>query len=162
MRKGINGAFGLGIAASQIDNFIKRTDELLKDMSDEPIYYVDYIYEGYNVNPENILDIASLDDLWGKEMDEALVAIKNLKVTKDMITLMSPDKKPTLKITLPNRVALIKFNSNEEEYENLLSEEGYIAIDIVGKCNQNNWMGNIYPQILIEEYQIVGQCKYMF
>lgn len=160
--EGHQGAFGLGIAASQIDNFIKKTDELLKDMSDEPIYYVDYIYEGYNVNPENILDIASLDDLWGKEMDEALVAIKDLKVTKDMITLMSPDKKPTLKITLPNRVALIKFNSNEDEYENLLSEEGYIAIDIVGRCNQNNWMGNIYPQILIEEYQIVGQCKYIF
>lgn len=160
--EGHQGAFGLGIAAWQIDNFIKRTDELLKDMSDEPIYYVDYIYEGYNVNPENILDIASLDDLWGKEMDEALVAIKDLKVTKDMITLMSPDKKPTLKITLPNRVALIKFNSNEDEYENLLSEEGYIAIDIVGRCNQNNWMGNIYPQILIEEYQIVGQCKYIF
>lgn len=160
--EGHQGAFGLGIAAWQIDNFIKRTDELLKDMSDEPIYYVDYIYEGYNVNLENILDIASLDDLWGKEMDEALVAIKDLKVTKDMITLMSPDKKPTLKITLPNRVALIKFNSNEDEYENLLSEEGYIAIDIVGRCNQNNWMGNIYPQILIEEYQIVGQCKYIF
>lgn len=160
--EGHQGAFGLGIAAWQIDNFIKRTDELLKDMSDEPIYYVDYIYEGYNVNPENILDIASLDDLWGKEMDEALVAIKDLKVTKDMITLMSPDKKPTLKITLPNRVALIKFNSNEDEYENLLSEEGYIAIDIVGRCNQNNWMGNVYPQILIEEYQIVGQCKYIF
>lgn len=160
--EGHQGAFGLGIAAWQIDNFIKRTDELLKDMSDEPIYYVDYIYEGYNVNPENILDIASLDDLWGKEMDEALVAIKDLKVTKDMITLMSPDKKPTLKITLPNRVALIKFNSNEDEYENLLSEEGYIAINIVGRCNQNNWMGNIYPQILIEEYQIVGQCKYIF
>ena len=39
--EGHQGAFGLGIAAWQIDNFIKRTDELLKDMSDEPIYYVD-------------------------------------------------------------------------------------------------------------------------
>lgn len=160
--EGHQGAFGLGIAADKIEKFLQKTDELLKDMSDEPIYYVDYIYEGCNVNPENILDIASLDDLWGKEMDEALVAIKNLKVTKDMITLMSPDKRPTLKITLPNKVALIKFNSNEEEYENLLSEEGYIAIDVVGKCNQNNWLGKIYPQILIEEYQIVGQCKYCF
>ncbi|MGN0992842.1 MAG: hypothetical protein ACI4PE_02865 [Bacilli bacterium] len=69
-------------------------------------------------------------------MDEPYIAIHNLKVSKDMLTLMSPDKKPTLKITLPNKVSLIKFNSSEEEYEQLLSD-GYVAIDIVGKCNIN-------------------------
>lgn len=70
-------------------------------------------------------------------MDEALIAIHDLKVTKEMLTLMSPDKKPTLKITLPNKVSLIKFGSSQEEFNSLYSEEGYIAIDIVGKCNAN-------------------------
>ena len=63
--------------------------------------------------------------------------VKNLKVTKEMLTLMSPDKKPTLKITLPNKVSLIKFGSSQEEFNSLYSEEGYIVIDIVGKCNAN-------------------------
>ena len=159
--EGHQGAFGLGIKSYNINDFIQYTNEALKDMSSEPIYYVDYIYNGEDVNPQNILDIAELEDLWGKDMDESLIAIKNLKVTKEMVVLMSPDKKPTLKITLPNKVALIKFNSNQEEYESLLSE-GYISIDIIGRCNKNVWNNYITPQIFIENYEIIGMSKYIF
>ena len=153
---------GLGIREDNIDNFIAATDKLLKDMSDEPMYYVDYIYNGVDIKSSNILLIASLEDLWGKDMDESLVAIENLKITKDMITLMSPDKKPTLKISLPDKISLIKFNSNQEEYENLLSDTGSININIIGKCSKNEWMGNISAQILIEDYEIIGKSKYCF
>lgn len=159
--EGHQGAFGLGIATENIDKFIEKTDEALKDTSEEPVYFVDYIYDGVNVKPENILDIATLEDLWGKDMDESFIAIKDLKVSKDMVTLMSPDKKPTLKITLPNKVSLIKFGSNQEEYETFLTE-GYIKIDVVGKCNANVWNGYTTAQLLIEDYQIVGQSKYCF
>ena len=44
---------------------------------------------------------------------------------------MSKDKNPTLKITLPNGISLIKFKSSEEEFNNLYSE-GYITINAVG------------------------------
>lgn len=150
-----------GISAERIQKFLEKTDELLKDMPDEPIYYVDYIYNGVNVLKQNILDIASLNDLWGKDIDEPLVAIQNLKVSKDMITLMSPDKKPTLKITLPNKICLIKFGSNQEEYESLLSD-GYVELEIVGKCNRNEWMNYVNAQILIEDYNIIKKSKYCF
>lgn len=159
--EGHQGAFGLGIEESQINSFIKETDRILKDMSDEPIYYVDYIYNGIDVSSQAILDIASLDDLWGKDMDEPMVAIHDLKINEKMITLMSPDKKPTLKIILPNKVSLIKFNSSQEEYENLCSE-GYIAIDVVGRCNQNIWMNYVNAQILIDDYKIISKAKYYF
>ena len=62
-----------------------------------------------NTKKQDILNIAALNDLWGKNMDEPLVAVENLKVSSDMLTLMSPDKRPTLKITLPNKVALINY-----------------------------------------------------
>lgn len=153
---------GLGIREDNIDNFIAATDKLLKDMSDEPMYYVDYIYNGVDIKSSNILLIASLKDLWGKDMDESLIAIENLKITKDMITLMSPDKKPTLKISLPDKISLIKFNSNQEEYEKLLSDTGSININVIGKCSKNEWMGNISAQILIEDYEIIGKSKYCF
>lgn len=68
-------------------------------MKDEAIYYVDYIYDGQNINPKNILDIANLEELWGKDLDEPYVAIKNLKITPDMVTIY--DKKGyTIKIQL--------------------------------------------------------------
>ena len=69
-------------------------------------------------------------------MDESFICIENLKVIKENLTLMSPDKKPTLKITLPNKVSLIKFGSSQEEYEKLLTD-GYIELNIVGRCNAN-------------------------
>ena len=75
---------------------------------------------------------------------------------------MSPDKKPTLKITLPNNISLIKFNSSQEEYEKLFSEDGYVAIDLVGKCNKNEWQGYVNPQIFIEDYEIVDSSQYYF
>jgi len=50
-------------------------------MNDEAIYYVDYIYDGQKINPDNILEIANMEDLWGKDVDEPFIAIKNLKIT---------------------------------------------------------------------------------
>ena len=158
---GHQGAFGICIPEENIPEFIRITNENLKYMSEEPLYYVDYIYDGINVNPENILDIADMDNLWGKDIDESLIAIKDLKVTKDMVTLMSADKNPTLKITLPNKVSIIKFGSSQEEYERFIGD-GYVSIDIIGKCNKNEWCGYVNAQILVEDYEIVDFNKYFF
>lgn len=158
---GHQGAFGLGIKEENIGKFIAETNEILKDMSEEPLYYVDYIYNGSEVNPQNILDIAEMDCYWGKDVDESLIAIKDLKVTKDMVTLMSPDKTPTLKIVLPNKVSIIKFGSSQEEYDKIATD-GFIKMDIIGKCNKNEWNGWVNAQIILEDYEIVDSCKYFF
>ena len=159
--EGHQNAFGISIKKAYIDKFIELTDEALKDLQSEPLYYIDYIFKGVDVKAETILDIANLNDIWGQDMDESLICVENLKVTKDNLVLMSPDKKPTLKITLPNKLSFIKFGSSQEEYENLLSD-GYVEINVIGKCNQNEWMGNVTPQILVEDYEIIGQSKYNF
>ena len=171
--EGHQGAFGLGIyshtvgyddevAGDTILQFLAKTDEILKDISDEAVYYVDYIYNGVNVKPEHILDIANLNHLWGKDIDESLIAVEHLKITKDMITLMSPDKNPTLKITLPNKVSIVKFNSSQEEYEKLYSETGCVEVNLVGTCNKNEWNGYVTPQIFLEDYEIIDRAKYIF
>ena len=129
-------------------------------MESEPIYEVDYIFEGKEVNPQIILDIAKLSHLWGKDMDEPFIAIKGLKVTKDMVTLMSPDKTPTLKIQVGN-ISCIKFGSSQEEYEKLCSD-GYYELDIVGRCNANEWNGHVNAQLMIEDYEIKDSSKYYF
>lgn len=159
--QGHQNAFGLSIPAVNIQEFIRCTDIRLKDMQSEPVYYVDYIFKGVDVEAEKILDIAWLSDLWGQNIEESLICIEDLKVTKDNLTLMSPDKKPTLKITLPNRLALIKFGSSQKEYESLLSS-GYMKMNVIGKCNANEWAGNVTPQLLIEDYEITGESKFDF
>jgi single-stranded-DNA-specific exonuclease len=161
--EGHQGAFGLGIELGCISEFLDKTNKILKDTSDEAIYYVDYIYKGKEVNEQHILDIANLNELWGKDIDEPFIAIQNLKILSGMITLMSPDNKPTLKITLPNGVSLIKFNSSEEEYNKLLPpKEGCVELNIIGRCNKNEWAGRISPQVYIEDYEIIDKIKYVF
>lgn len=156
---GHQGAFGLGLRVENIPTFVQRTDFQLADMSTEPIYYVDYIWRAQEVDPTAIIDIAEMDSYWGKDMDEAYVAIQGLQITKDMLTMM---KSNTVKITLPNNVSIIKFRMPDEEYNKLISETGYVEINAVCRCNRNEWNGNISAQLLLEDYEIVGNCAYVF
>lgn len=159
---GHEGAFGLGILQENVQSFIVATDAALEDMSDEAVYYVDYIYDENEVDPQNILDIASMDDLWGKDLDEAEVAIENLKVTANMVTIYTK-KDITIKISLPNNISLMIFKAKQSDVEKLqTNNSGYVKLNIVGKCNANEWLGNISPQIFIDEYEIIDSSKYMF
>ena len=160
--EGHQNAFGISIEQKYIDKFIELTDIALADMETEPLYYIDYIFKGVDVQSDTILEIANLNDLWGQDLEESLICVENLKVTKDNLTLMGLEKgHPTLKITLPNKISFIKFGSSQEEYEKLLTD-GYIEINVVGKCNSNEWMGHVTPQILITDYEIIGRNKYNF
>ena len=160
--QGHPGAFGLSIDEQNIPAFIQKTDELLADMNDQAIYYVDYIYDSYNINPENILDIANLEDLWGKNMDEPFIAIEGLKVKPDDVTIY--DKRGyTIKIKTPSGVDIIKFRATEYDCQKLQTNNtGYIEINLVGRCSQNEWNGNISAQIFLEDYEIVDSNKYYF
>ena len=155
-------AFGLKIYADNLRPYINYMNEALKDMSSEAIYYVDYIFEGQNVNGQVILDIANMNSYWGTGLDEALVAIEHLKVTPDMVDIYRKSTN-TIKISLNNGISLMKFNADEELCNKLTENNtGYVELDIVGKCNQNEWMGNITPQIFIEDLNIIDSNKYYF
>ena len=158
---GHQGAFGLGILPEDIDYFLEATDAALKNMPNEPVYYVDYIYQNTNVNSDQILEIAELGDIWGKDIDESYVAIDGLKITSEMVTVYRK-KNNTLKITLPNKLSVMLFNAPDDLCEKLENTQGYVEMDIVGKANKNEYMGWISPQIFIEEYAITGESRYNF
>lgn len=92
-------AFGLSILDKNIKTFIEETDKSLKDISNEAIYYVDNIYKNCDLKPEDILEIANYENLWGKDVDEPLICIEGLKVSADMVTIYQK-KDNTLKISL--------------------------------------------------------------
>ena len=56
--EGHANAFGISIKKELIEDFVKQTDLILKDMETESLYYVDYIFKGVDVEGEKILDIA--------------------------------------------------------------------------------------------------------
>ena len=157
---GHQGAFGLGILEENIENFIDATDLSLADMSDEPVYYIDHIFHGNDVDCNQILEIANHPELWGSRMDEPYMMIEDLVVTNDMVNIYEK-KTNTLKITLPNGLALIKFNITDDERD-MFKGDGCIRLNIVGQCRKNEWMGNVSAQMEIKDYDIITQSKYYF
>lgn len=147
-------AFGLGILEQNIPAFIQKTDAALVDMQDEAVYYVDYIYDGDNIQPIDILTIADMQDLWGKDIDEPYLCIKGICINSDMVTVYKK-KDNTLKITLPNGISLMKFKATDEQCEMLQNSNGYYTLDIIGRANKNEWMGHVSAQIFIQDYEII-------
>lgn len=118
-------------------------------MSDEPIYYVDYIYDGSYIPANDILTIAGMEDYWGKDLEEPLLCIHGLKVSSDMVTVYQK-KDNTLKISLPNGISLIKFKASDEECSKLQNNPfGYYELDIIGRANKNEFNGVITAQLFI-------------
>ena len=160
--QGHQGAFGLGIKSYDMEEFLNATDELLKDMSNEPLYYVDFCYSDANFKGQDILDIAYLDHLWGKDVDEPYIGFQNLKIKKEMVTVYSK-KDLTLKITLPNKVSFIMFKAPEDLCDLLQNKNpGYYMLNIVARCAANEYNGYVTPQLKIKDLEVVGQSSFDF
>ena len=161
--EGHASAFGAGIPKDKISDFITYANTALANISYDPSYEVDFIFDGSDVDTQVIADIASMRSLWGKGIDEPYVAIKGLSLPASRVQLLSPDKKPTIKITLPNGLSMLKFFSSHEEYSRFApTKDGYVSIDIVGKCSLNTFRGVCEPQLFIEDYQITDVINYCF
>ena len=160
--EGHANALGVGIADMNFNEFINYSNDKLAAFDFTPCYKVDFIFNANNFNSNDILEIAKLKPYWGQGIDEAYVALENVKISKNNITLMGLEKgKPTLKITLPNKTSLIKFKSSQEEYDRLTASE-CVTINVVGTCEANYFGGTVLPQILVEDYEIVNEVSWYF
>lgn len=147
----------MSLEAVQIEKFLNEVDTQLQNVSAEPVYRVDYDFKETDNNNQYILDIASMNDFWGQDVDRAFVNI-NFKITDSNFQIM---KGNTLKFVLPHGLSIIKFNGTEDEIERFTTK-GYLELNAICKCNANNWGGHTYPQLIMEDYEIVDSAKYIF
>lgn len=164
LAEGHANACGIIIEDAKLAQFIDYSNEKLADCEFTPCTLVDFIWHGYDFSNHDVLAIAELDSLWGQSLPRPIICLEDLHVTPANITLMSRDKKPTLKISLSNGVSIIKFGSSVDEYESLTNvpDGGSVILNIIGKCAINEWNGIITPQILTDEMEVVGQTMYYF
>ena len=157
--EGHDNAFGVSIRDEYFADFIKYANEKLKDVDFSPKYSSDVIYFANMVHGSEILKLADLGHIWGQGVEEPLIAITDIKVDRNNLNLFGS----TLKITLPSDegISLVKFRSSNEEYESLYSELGCVTINVVGRCSRNSGWDD-KPQIIIEDYEIVGRTAYYF
>ena len=160
--EGHASAFGVGITEENLQAFIDKTNELLKDFDNTPCYFVDLEVSADQLTDNEVFSIGSNNDIWGQGLDEPLIAITNIRLTADDIHYMG-EKKNTLKLTFPGRkTAMLKFNISEDDKEALNPGEGAITITAIGKCSLNHYMGNVTPQVMLEDFEIKKQVKWDF
>lgn len=147
--QGHASAFGVAVPKDKFEDFIAHTNEALANVDFSPMYRVDCIFAEYD-DADYYLMIDSLKCYYGQGFEEPYIAITDVHVNSSNMTLMSKDKNPTIKITLPSGAEIMKFKSSQEEYDALLDT----VIDVVGKCSANRWMGRVTPQVLVEDYEI--------
>jgi single-stranded-DNA-specific exonuclease len=160
--EGHANALGVGIYDENFNTFIEFSNKALESFDFTPCYKVDFIFNGGDFRGNDIVEIAELKSIWGQGIDEPYVAIENVKVSSENVYLMSADKNPTLKITLPNGTSLIKFKSSHDEYEKFKNGIGCVTINVIGRCERNIWNGTVSPQLIIEDYDIVSTTQYYF
>lgn len=158
-------AAGLSVTSENLENFRDSLNQILAPYNFDKVYKVDFIFPYKNLPniKDIILEISNMKSIWGQEVYESLIAIEGVKVSTSNLKLMSPDKKPTIKI-ISNGADFIKFKSSQEEYNRLLDliGEGYITLNIVGSCHRNEWDGKVYPQIIVKDYEITELVPYDF
>ena len=150
--QGHANAFGISIAESNIDSFIEKTNQLYEQVEKEPVYWVDYIWTKNEVSPQDILSIANAKNLWGQEIPEPYICLKDIALSSCQIQALSMDKHPTLKIHLDCGVDIMKFKSSQEEYEQFCNQNSILTA--ICRCNKNEWNGRVTPQLIVENFQI--------
>lgn len=155
---GHHNAAGCAVLKKDLNLFLKDLDKELSKYPSDPLYRVDYFYNNADqVNSNQILAIAAMNDFWGQDVDRAYVGGK-IRVRPSMVTIM---KGNTLKISLPNEVSFIKFAISDEEVE-IFTKNAWIDIEYYCKCNCNFWDGVDYPQLILDNYKIICSSKYDF
>ena len=154
-------AFGVSIPEENYEALVAYVNEAYKDFDCAPVYSVDLIWDGLkDLSGKAFSEIANEEKIWGKGVEDPLIAIEGLRIYGKQLRLYGLDKgKPTLNIQLDDGSSLVKFKSSEEEYNSLHSSLGYVIINAVGNCTRSNW-GN--PQFQIVDYEIVGRNDYYF
>ena len=155
-------AGGVGVKKINIQAFLDYCNNALKDFDFTPNYKVDFIIDAKKITDSkfDLYNLIEYSDIWGQEVQQPLIAIKDLVITKENLQLM---KGTTLKIIAPAEpdISLIRFRSSEQEYEILcVPDLGCVTIDVIGVCERNSY--NDKPQIIIKAYEIKNRQNYYF
>ena len=151
--QGHANAAGCCINDAQLRAFHEYANDALANINfNEGVYDVNFTRTMYDTDLASLIfDLGWHPEVWGQGNPEPLIYISDLYIDKSDIQIMGA-KQDTIKIE-KNGVAFMKFRALDMIDE--LNRCNEIKLNVVGKANLNNWMGNITPQIFIENYEII-------
>ena len=159
--QGHANAHGVNIELDKVEEAITRFNELLKDVEYDATYIVDYILDCNELEPTLPIEMAQFDDIVAQGVSEPLVAIENIELTRDDISLIGKTSN-TLKFTLPNGIEFVQFFCKDgmtlyDWVNETWAAEDSITINVVGQPGVNDYMGTKTPQIVIKDIEIIDR-----
>lgn len=161
----INGkghANAFGIVDLPIDDKKKAIDEIntiLKDTEYDSTYRVDFILDINNVTIPLILKLSEFEDIICQGIDEPMVAIENISLTRDCFEVFGKNE-DTISFVI-NDIKYIQFKCKEgnqlyDFIQDAWSDKDSITFTIVGKPSINEYNGIRTPQVIIEDVAVIS------
>ena len=151
-------AMGVSIK-SNVPKGIEILNNNLKNVKFDTSYQVDFIIPFDELEDEIVCTISLLKGLWGKGLEEPLIAITDVEVDIKDINVVGKLNN-TIKFNIDG-LDFIKFKVKEDDmllklasdWNNEISNSDNYVLNIVGKCSINSWDNK--PQIIISDYEII-------
>ena len=149
---GHDNAAGASIRDKDLSDFHKYANEALKDIDfGENVYDVNFIRKAADKDiADIILDLDQYRYLYGQNIDEPLIYISDINLTKNDIQIIGKNA-DTVKFEKFG-ITYIKFHA--KDLINKLGLYNEMRVELVGRPNVNEWMGNYTPQIMIEDLEV--------
>ena len=165
----INGkghANAFGIVDLPIDDKEKAIDEIntiLKDTKYDSTYRVDFILDINHVTIPLILKLSKFEDIICQGIDEPMVAIENISLTRDCFEVFGKNE-DTISFVIGD-IKYIQFKCKEgnqlyDFIQDAWSDNDSITFTVVGKPSINEYNGIRTPQVIIEDVAVISTSRY--
>lgn len=151
---GHSGAFGCQLSADKLDAAREALNKALSNYEYDDTIYCDFILDAYDMDYEFIKTIDDYKWVWGQQVEEPIVAIENIEISKDDCIVMGKNQDTVA--FMYGGVKYCKFKCSEDDellmFARGLSDE-YATLNVVGKCSINEYKGNYTAQVIIDDYE---------
>lgn len=145
-------AAGVSMKAKNVPKLHEFANSMLRGIKfDENSFDVNFIRHAADKDIATIIgEVARYEDIWGTGNSEPVFYVSDINLTQNDIQIIGKNS-DTVKFAKFG-VVYIKFHAEQLIKE--LKEHKEIKMEVVGRGNVNEWMGNVTYQIMIDGYEI--------
>lgn len=153
-------AAGVQILPENFEAAKKAFNHLLKDVEYNPTYMCDFIFDIDELSIPFIQAVYDARWIWCTGIQEPKVAVENIVIHRTDINVQGKDFN-SVAFTI-NDIKFVQFNMKEDnpllEWASAWdgSDEDKIVINVVGEVSVNEYKGNLTPQFIIKDSEIIN------
>lgn len=149
---GHDNACGIGIYDKNLSDFHKYANKELADVNfGENWYEINFERIAADKDISDLItDLTKHNNIWGQHNNEPMIYVTDININSSDVQIMGKNQ-DTIKI-FKNGIAYMFFKCKDRIDE--FKQFKQMKINVVGRANMNEWMGNYTPQIFVSDFEI--------